>query len=233
MKDAFENIRLLLGDKSVHLYQRWFDRIQVIQKSNRVFERIESAKNREQIEDYLAEIRYALIFIGLGFEVEFEPEGNKGPDLGIKRDNENVVVEIKRIRKTDSELPLLKLDDENLELPEYGDIQQESRKTFGNIVKKFRQVKGQKGIIAIWNDDDVLDEIGSIFAVSWINTEVKNGLLTIPKDLLFILYGSKWIGNQQLYCFPFQNLLQPFETWKIEFEGENVFDHIENALSNN
>ena len=62
----------------------------------------------------LAEVRYALIFAGLGFDVEFEPDGDKGPDLGIKRDGEKVVVEIMRFRKINSGLPLLNLDDENL-----------------------------------------------------------------------------------------------------------------------
>ena len=68
-------------------------------RSNRVFARIAAASDKEQLEDYLAEVRYALIFCGLGFEVTIEPGGNKGPDLSISRDGHSAVVEIMRFRK--------------------------------------------------------------------------------------------------------------------------------------
>lgn len=231
MQKAIENTGLLLGEQSATLAQRWFEKAYKINKSNRVFQRIASAKDKEQLVDCLAELRFALIFSGLGFEVEFEPAGNRGPDLGIKRDNENVVVEIMRLRKINSGLSLLNLDDENFILPEYGNIPRDIRKAFDKILTKFRQVENRKGIIAIWNDDEELEEIEVEAAAYDIRTDVKEGLLTIPDGLLFTLYGSKWIGNKQLYCFPFQNLEQPYETWKTELEQATVFDHIERALS--
>lgn len=233
MQKAIKNTKLLFGDKSAMLAQRWFEWAHKVNRSNRVFQRIASAKDKEQIADSLAEIRYALIFAGLGFEVEFEPAGNRGPDLGIKRDGEEAVVEIMRFRKTNSEIPLLNLDDENFILPGYGNIPQDTHKAFGKILNKFRQVETQKGIIAIWNDDEVLDEIEPSIAVNWIRADVKNGLLSLPNSLLFVLYGSIWqLGNKQLYCFSLQSLEQPFGTWKAELEKATVFDHIERALSN-
>lgn len=232
MQKAIENIRLLLGEKSATLAQSWFDGVHTINRSSRVFQRIASARDKEQIADYLAEIRYALVFAGIGFDVEFEPLGNRGPDLGIKRDGEDAVVEIKRFRKINSGLPLLNLDDENLTLSEYGNIPRDIRKAFDKILSKFRQVENQKGIIAIWNDDEELEEIETAIALNSIRTDVKQRLLTMPDGLLFVLYGSKWqLDNKQLYCFPFQNLKQPFETWTMELEQANVFDHIERALS--
>lgn len=232
MQKAIENTRLLLGEKSATLAFRWFKWADKINRSNRVFQRIASAKDKEQIADSLAEIRYALIFAGLGFDVEFEPVGNRGPDLGIKRNNEEAVVEIMRFRKINSEVPLLNLDDDNLILPEYGNIPRDVRKAFDKILSKFRQIGNQKGIIAIWNDDEELEEIETLTAVENIRTDVKKGLMTIPNRLLFTIYGSKWqLGNKQLYCFPFQILEQPFETWKMELEKAPVFDHIEHALS--
>jgi hypothetical protein len=201
MNKAIENIRLLLGEQSVIFAQRW------------------------------AEIRYALLFVGFGFEVEFEPAGNRGADLGIMRDGEKAVVEIMRFRKINSGLPLLNLEDENLILPEYGNIPRDIRKAFDKILAKFRQIENQKGIIAIWNDDEELEEAETATAVYDIRTDVKKGLLVIPDGLLFTLYGSKWIGKQQLYCFSFQNLEQPFETWKTEIEKADVFSIIERALS--
>ena len=231
MQKAIENIKLLLGEKSAILAQRWFERANKVKKSKRVFQRIASAKDKEQIADSLAEIRYALIFAGLGFEVEFEPMGNQGPDLGIKRDNKEAVVEVKRFRKTSSEIPLLNLDDENLTLPEYGNIPRDVRRAFDKILTKFRQVEYQTGIIAIWNDDEELEEVETDTAVYNIRNDVKRGLLKTPDGLLFALYGSKWIGNKQLYCFPFQDLDQPFGSWRTELEQATVFEHIERALS--
>ena len=231
MHKAIENIRLLLGERSANLAQRWFERVHEITKANRVFQRIASAKDKEQLSDYLAEIRYALLFVGFDFEVTFEPAGNRGADLEIERDGEKAVVEIMRFRKINSGLPLLNLDDENLVLPEYGNIPRDVRKAFDKILAKFRQIENRKGIIAIWNDDEELEEIETEAAVYDIRNDVKKGLLSIPNGLLFVLYGSKWIGNQQLYCFTFQNLEQPFETWKTEIEQADVFSTIERALS--
>lgn len=231
MQKAIENTRLILGEQSLTLAQRWFEWACKINNSNRVFRRVASAKDKEQLIDCLAEIRYALIFAGLGFDIEFEPAGNRGPDLGIKRNGEEAVVEIMRFRKINSEVPMLNFDDENLTLPEYGNIPRDVRKAFDKILTKFRQVENRKGIIAIWNDDEELEEIETVTAVNNIRTDVIKGLMTIPGGLLFALYGSKWIGNKQLYCFSFQNLDQPFETWKAELEQATVFDHIERALS--
>jgi len=231
MQKAIENIRLILGEQSATFAERWFVRAQDITKVNRAFRRIKSAKDKEQLLDYLAEIRYALFFIGLGFEVEFEPAGNRGADLGIMRDGEKAIVEIMRFRKINSGLPLLNLEDENLILPEYGNIPRDIRKAFDKLLAKFRQIENQKGIIAIWNDDEELEEIETEAAVYDIRNDVKKGLLAIPSGLLFALYGSKWIGNQQLYCYPFQDFEQPFETWKAEIEKADVFSVIERALS--
>lgn len=233
MHKEIENVRLLFGERSATFAQRWFERARKINRVNRVFRRISSAKDKEQLADCLAEIRYALIFAGIGFDVEFEPAGNRGPDLSIERDGEKAVVEIMRFRKVNSGLPLLNLEDENLILSEYGNIPRDVRKAFNKILAKFRQVENQKGIIAIWNDDEELEEIETETAVYNIRTDVKKGLLTIPDGLLFALYGSIWeIGNKQLYCFTFQNLEQPFETWKTELEKATVYDHIERALLN-
>lgn len=231
MQKAIENTRLLLGDRSAILAQRWFEWVLTVGRSNRVLQRIASARDKEQIADSFAEIRYALIFAGLGFDVEFEPAGNQGPDLGVKRDNIKVVVEVKRFRKTNPDLPLLNLNDKNLTLPQYGNISRDMRRAFDKILEKFRQVEYQRGIIAIWNDDKELEEVEVDTAVYNIRNDSKNGLLKIPDDLLFALYGSKWVGNKQLYCFPFQNLEQSFETWKTELEQATVFDQIERTLS--
>lgn len=236
MQKAIENTKLLLGEASLFRIQRWFEWAQEIERSNRVFKRITTAKDKEQLEDALIEIQYALIFSGLGFSVEFEPMGDRGPDLGISRDGHNVVVEIRRFRKVTDGPPVLSFDDfddENFVLPEYGNIPRDVRKAFEKIRDKFRQIGNQKGIIAIWNDDEDLDEIEVMEAVYNIRKDVSRGVLEAPDELLFVLYGSKWIGagKRQLLCFPFQDLDDPVARWKTEIEQETACKHIEAALS--
>jgi hypothetical protein len=227
MHKAIENIRLLFGEQSATLAQRWFERTQKIKKASSVFRRIASTKEKDQVRDYLAEIRYALIFAGLGFDVEFEPGGNPGPDLGVTRDSQKAVVEIKRFREIHSGPPSGNLDDEKLTLTEYGNSPRDIRKAFEEILSKFRQVKNQKGIIAIWNDDKDMEELEIKNAVDEILADVNRCLITLPDGLLFVLYGSAWkVRSQQLYCFPFPHLEQPFVTWMAELEMATVSSHI-------
>jgi len=193
MQKAIENIRLILGEQSATLAQRWFERAQDITKVNRAFRRIESTKDKEQLLDYLAEMRYALFFIGLGFEVGFEPAGNRGADLGIARDGEKAVVEIMRFRKINSDLQLLNLDDENLILPKYGNIPRDIRKAFDKILGKFRQIESQKGIIAIWNDDEELEEIETSAAVYDICNDVN--LFTSDKSASVFRFIYTFFGD--------------------------------------
>ena len=82
MQKAIENTRKFLGEQSAVFAERWFRRAQEITKANRVFQRIASVKDKDQLLDYFAEVQYALLFVGFDFEVEFEPMGNRGPDLG-------------------------------------------------------------------------------------------------------------------------------------------------------
>src|SRR2546422_11084935 len=66
--------------------------------SELTFRRIAQANDAEQMLDYLAEIRFGLMFEQLHFETEFEPFGVKGPDLSISRDGQSAYVEVKRFR---------------------------------------------------------------------------------------------------------------------------------------
>jgi len=231
MNNALENIKTFFGERGVAYYRTCFERLKTVKRVNRVFARISSAKDKEQLADYLAKIRYALIFMGLGFNIEFEPLGSKGPDLGITRDNQQVVVEVTRFRKIYDGPPDLNLDDENLTLVAYGNPKRDIRKAFEKILAKFPQVNNQKGIIAIWNDDEDLDESETLTAVFDISRDSAKGVLAIPYGLLFVLYGSKWEGEKQLYGFSFYGLVEPFVTWKTELEAKTVFGHIQSALS--
>src|SRR2546425_12576373 len=65
-------------------------------RSEAICRRIAQAKSTEQILDYFAEVRFALLFAHLRFEAAFEPIGVKGPDLSISRDRQSAYIEVKR-----------------------------------------------------------------------------------------------------------------------------------------
>lgn len=231
MDKAIANLKQLLGEQAAQQRRIYFERVRQMPGANKVFGRIASATDKEQLADYLVEIQYALIFAGLGFKVEFEPSGSKGPDLGIARDGQQAIVEIMRFRKIYPGPPELDLSDENLVLPAYGNPPRDMRKAFEKILAKFTQIGGQPGIIAIWNDDEDLEEVETRTAVSDIRTDAGKGILSLPSGFLFVVYGSKWIGNKQLYCFPFHRLDEVHQAWATELEMAMVSDHIRRALS--
>jgi hypothetical protein len=198
--------------------------------ANKVFDRLASTVDKEQLADYLIEIHYALIFAGLGFKVEFEPSGSNGPDLGITRDGQQVVVEIMRFRKIYPGPPELDLSAENFILPTYGNPTRDIRKAFEKILAKFVQIGSQPRIIAIWNDDEDLEEVETKFAVNDIRSDAGQGILSLPDELLFVLYGSKRIGNKQLHCFPFHSLNELHQMWATELESATVSEYIQRAL---
>ena len=212
MHKALQKIELFLGEYAVQSWLKRLERFQKMPGAHQTFKRIGAVQDIEQLEDYLAEVRYALVFAALGFQVEIEPLGRKGPDLRVSRDDHDVFVEIMRFRKIYPGPPLFDLSDKSSISPEYGDIPRDIRKAFEKILKKFSQVGNDESIIAIWNDDEDMEELEVNTAVMNIRRDAVENRLSIPDGLLFVLYGSKWIGgqeNRQLYCFPFRFLLQP------------------------
>ena len=231
MDKAIKQIHQILGAEVAEFQEQCFKRIQAVRGVNNVFARIATSKDKEQIEDYLVEIRFGIVFLGLGFEIEFEPLGRQGPDLRIKRENHQMIIEIMRFRKIFPGPPPFNPNDENLILPTYGNSPRDIRKTFEKVLSKFRQLNDQHSMIAIWNDDGDLEEVEVRTAVNDICADVAKGILSIPLKLLFVLYGSQWIGrNKQLHCFPFCYLEEPFRTWKIEIENQIVSNVIRRTI---
>lgn len=219
MNKSLLNLKLLLGEQTAQRFQVLFERVQKMQRANKIFGRIASTTDKTQLADYLVEIQYALIFAGLRFHVEFEPSGSKGPDLGIARDGQRAIVEIMHFRKIYPGPPELDLADKNPVLLEYGDPPRDIRKAFEKVLDKFPQVGNQQGIIAIWNDDEDLEELETEISVNDMLNDSKNVHLSLPRGLLFVLYGSKWPRDQQFYCFPFRQLDQPYLGWKTDLEN--------------
>ena len=96
-----------------------FKLVQQMPGANRIFYRIASAPDQEQLQDYLAEIRYAVVFAGLGFQVTIEPLGAAGPDLKVARNGHEAIVEVMRFRNIYPGPPMFE-PDKDLTLHEYG-----------------------------------------------------------------------------------------------------------------
>jgi hypothetical protein len=235
METALERASQLISPGEILLLQKQFKRIQQMPGASGLFRRVASATDREQLADYLAEVRYALIFAGLQFEVQIEPLGRQGPDLKVSRDDHEAFVEVMRFRKVSSGPPPLDLSDENLVLQVYGNPLRDIQKTFEKLVAKFRQVQDAQAIIVIWNDDGDLEELEVQAAVMSLREDASRGILLLPSSIIFVLHGSPWIqaGNhKQLHCFTLHIADQSCQlAWKHELAGSHVTGLIQRALS--
>jgi hypothetical protein len=145
MEKALQNIRRLLGEEASMFWRNRLERIQQMPGASRKFKRIAAAPDKEQLDDYLAEVLYALAFAGLGFQVEAEPLGEKGPDFRIARDNHSTFLEITRFRRIHPGPPTISLSDKEFQnntflLEEYGNPARDVAKAFDKIMDKLRQV---------------------------------------------------------------------------------------------
>jgi len=234
VEEALQNVSELLGKCTAQALRPRFERVRAMPGAGRLFKRIASAP-ADQLGDYRAEIQYALVFAGLGFQVEVEPQGKDGPDLGISRDNHYAVVEVMRFRKVYPGPPTLGVTRGLGVFPEYGDPLRDIQKAFDKIITKFRQVQNGESIIAIWNDDEDLEEPEAEAATAYVRDATAQGTLNIPSGLLFVLYGSKWIkmkNRRQLYCFPVRCPAQGHQqTWQQELESSTVEQLVQEALA--
>lgn len=154
---------------------------------------LSAARDAEALRDTLAELRYALLLRGIGGDVTWEPDGAAGPDLAVAIDNITVAVEVARFRPMNPGPPLL---GETLQV--YGNPPRDIAKLIVKVSGKFRQIGDRRGMIALWNDDDALEESEARIAVRDLR-----GANRPPAHLAGVVYGSRWIGAQQLYWFPY------------------------------
>jgi len=220
---------------AIQWIQAELERIRQMPGASRLIRRIAAASDKEQLDDYLAEVRYALIFAGLEFQVEIEPFGSKGPDLRVSRDGQSASVEVMRFRKVYPGPPILDLENDNLLLPEYGNPPRDIRKAAEKIQAKFAQIGNEQAIIAIWNDEEELEELEVATAVNFMRQDAHRNVLSLPDGLLFVLYGSNAKhegGQKQLYCFPLHYPRQPYQVvWQQELDSSLVHTLIRRALS--
>lgn len=208
---AILRIEELCGPKLARLCTPWIRAATAWPGSESLFGRITSAGGKGEAEDYLAELRFALVFEHLGFAVEIEPLGREGPDLGISRGDVAAIVEVARFRPMYLDPPEPAGD----LLAEYGDFERDVTKSLEKLVGKFRQLDGELSVIAIWNDDDALEELEMSEAV-----RIAAGLDDLPPSLRFVLYGSAWHRPwRELLCYSLRPVDDQVQQWMNDLQA--------------
>jgi hypothetical protein len=204
-----------------------------IEGSVSVFRRIAKARSVGDLLDCTTEIRYALVFDSLSFEVRFLPPGaEEMPDLLVSKDRQLAYVEVRRIRPPHPQNILAALqsriggNNPLTDLLERYGGDEDIKKIEDELRGKFRQaraVNGANSIIATWSDRDFVEEIDFEQAIKNIRQshEDPNDGRRVPDGLLFCIFGRFWMDcgtGQQLYCGPVRELEEPFLTWAAELE---------------
>jgi len=200
---ALDRIRELCGGDMARRCASWVQVAASWPGACPLLERISNAGGRNQILDCLCEVRYGLVFDHLGFEVTVEPSGRKGPDFGVSRDGMHAMLEVSRFTLVNSGPPAWA--DAGL-LTEYGNPQDDMNKALAKIQGKYRQLLGDLSILALWNDDEALEDLEVQFAAQTLIDDSQR-----PESLQFILYGSPWLST--LLCFPLPATSGYIQSW--------------------
>lgn len=140
MKRVREKLRELLAPR---VASRWIGLLPATEAIGNVAPKlrlIERAPDLETLCDCLAELRYALMFRALGFDVEANPLGGKGPDFRVRRNGKEAMLECTRFRRVHCGPLGLDLLDPRPTLLEYGDSARDTEKAFSKIIGKFPRV---------------------------------------------------------------------------------------------
>jgi hypothetical protein len=207
--------------------------IRRVTNGDRVLRKIATAGDKESVRDLLAEVRFALVLIGCGFDVAAEPRGAAGPDLEIAHGGQSLLLEVTRLR-LNHEMPVMDPTSPAPMLAELGDPEPDVRRAYGKIVGKLRQLDHQPGAIAIWNDDEVLDDLHCRTAVHRLQTDLRLGRVTSASETEIVLYLSHWIASDRsdLYAWTVQCNPAPWVLgWANRLDRQNSRAALELALA--
>jgi len=204
-----------------------------LKNGHRILNRISSSANVEDLRDYLAEVHYALTFAGIGFEVEVEPDGTAGVDLRISMSGDSLRAEVTRLRLS-HEMPRLDLTEENPILPCLGDPLVDVRRAYQKAHDKLRQLTAGPGILAVWNDDEVLDELHMRTAVKWLQDEASAGRIDRDGNLILVLYHTNWIAPsnpKEFYTWSIRDTQDAWVAgWREALETARLGESLESAI---
>lgn len=224
----------ILGSAGADRLVPYVTLIAALRGSDLKFKRIAQSPDVEALSDYIAEIRFGLIFAGLQYDLEFEPLWEKGPDLLISRDGHSAFVEVKRFRPTKLTQESTNKGTNQVIFEQYGNPLKDIAKVRAELLRKFAQVNGRNGIVAFWSDNDELKDLDFAFAVTDVRTDFLNQIQRVPDGFLFAIFGSDWRNvseNQQIYCRALRALAEPFSFWVEELESAMVNDCLRAAIN--
>jgi len=240
MNDAIRTIERLTKLELTLEWRRRLRCIDTMSGSGRLLAKLARASNVEQLRDHIAECLYSLIFRGMGFAVEIEPLGRSGPDLRVSRDGSSHMVEVTRFRPVHPgppEIQFSETDPCRVSLPEYGNFSRDCRKSVEKIENKFRQLGTGDSIIAIWNDENELDELEVSQAVVHLRIAHTLGQKRLPSGLQCILYGSGWVASpetsspRQFRAYPLrEELTDAIYALMTEIEDATLFQLVSFSL---
>jgi hypothetical protein len=212
----------LCGPARVQELLPYLERAREWENSDSLFGKLKTASKLERLNDYLAEMKFGIIFEDLGFKTTIVPEADgPTPDLLVARDGFNSFVEVKHFRRVPPGAPEVeKLYINSSFFRKFGSPERDVMKALLRIRDKFRQVRGSEpGIIALWNDDEEMEAIEVGEAVEALIENDRN----IPRNLLFVLFGSSWVQpdtERSLHCYPFGlDGAHVYDRWIDELEG--------------
>ena len=232
MTKAMQRIKALCEKTAALEFENWLSTVLQWPNATAVFHSLAVAADKEALLDHLATLRYSLIFGYLGFVVSFEPTGTQGPDLLITRDGISATVEVTRFRSINPGPSVLsdeKLQSDELILEPYGNPGRDVPKSLRKIKEKFRQALAPHAIIAVWNDDEALEELEMSIALRNLRRDS-----SLPVGLDFVIYGSRWISCVQLHIFFMKPQLDPvIQQWAQQIKSVNVRVAIQNYIQKN
>src|SRR5205823_2972375 len=86
---------------------------------------------------------------------------------------------------------------------------------------------GLHAIIAVWNDDEALEELEMHMALRDLQQDPR-----LPAGLELVVYGSAWTGHFQLYTFSMKPQLDAsIQEWAQQIESVSVCAAINAALA--
>lgn len=219
MTKAMQRIETLCDSNEASRIRRCLDVASTWKNCTAFLHSLAVSPNKNALFDDIATLRYGLIFKGLGFLPSFEPTGSQGPDLLIARDAVSATVEVTRFKAMNSGPPQITgkaLHNEEFMLASYGCPQRDIPKSKRKIIDKFPQATATLALIAVWNDDDALEEVEMDIALRELQRDPR-----VPVGLQFVIYGSSW--GQRLYCYPMRLQLEDLvQQWAQEITSVNV-----------
>jgi len=216
----------------------WLLRFQRYSKFNRSKRKFRAIREGDEYEvlSTLAEIRWALIFAGLGFGIEVEPLGNEGPDLAICRDGKREFVEVKYIANVNPKPPgTLDLRAERVAgdgpsldsiLTPYGDHGRDVGKIKDIIRDILKTGKKETSIIVVWDERE--DNDPDLAIREAVCDLIKAG--EFPDSLFFLAFRSVHSRRYEFFCYPLTKRTEPCWQWMWELQQSHPTTLIQRAL---